>query len=64
MENQILCLAAVCMDEDYWYMWGNNQVNFNDDAAGWPTGSNISFSRSKFKNVESHFKSDRARHHR
>ena len=31
--------STVCMDEDYWYMRGNNRVNFNDDAVGWPTGS-------------------------
>ena len=31
--------STVCVDEDYWYMRGNNRVNFNDDAVGWPTGS-------------------------
>ena len=37
--NSMPC-STVCMDEDYWYMQGNNRVNVkDDDAVSWPTGS-------------------------
>ena len=32
--------STVCVDEDHWYIRGNNRVNFkDDDVVSWPTGS-------------------------